>query len=92
MLRTHAGEPLLDLVRRIIDTTGIDVELASSVSPAASARRDNLDLFVKAVAEFQADRRPGDAAVAARLAAGRGRDGQRSRPGHARPRPTRSSC
>ena len=50
----HAGEPLLDLVRRIIDTTGIDVELASSVSPAARARRDNLDLFVKAVAEFQA--------------------------------------
>ena len=53
-LRAHAGEPLLDLVRRIIDTTGIDVELASSVSPAAQARRDNLDLFVKAVAEFQA--------------------------------------
>lgn len=53
-LRGHAGEPLLDLVRRIIDTTGIDVELASSVNPAAQARRDNLDLFVKAVAEFQA--------------------------------------
>ena len=53
-LRAHAGEPLLDLVRRIIDTTGIDVELASSVNPAAQARRDNLDLFVKAVAEFQA--------------------------------------
>ena len=53
-LRSHSGEPLLDLVRRIIDTTGIDVELASSVSPAAQARRDNLDLFVKAVAEFQA--------------------------------------
>jgi DNA helicase-2/ATP-dependent DNA helicase PcrA len=43
----------LDLVRRIIDTCGIDVELDSSVSPAARARRDNLDLFVKAVAEFQ---------------------------------------
>ncbi|MGN6578154.1 MAG: 3'-5' exonuclease, partial [Nocardioides sp.] len=53
-LRSMAGEPLLDLVRRIIDTTGIDVELASSVSPAAQARRENLDLFVKAVAEFQA--------------------------------------
>jgi DNA helicase II / ATP-dependent DNA helicase PcrA len=52
-LRRYAGEPLLDLVRRIIDTTGIDLELASSVSPAAPARRDNLDLFVKAVAEFQ---------------------------------------
>ncbi len=54
MLRTHVGEPLLDVVRRIIDATGTDVELASSTSPAAAARRDNLDLFVKAVADFQA--------------------------------------
>ena len=53
-LRTHVGEPLLDVVRRIIDMTGVDVELASAVSPAAEARRENLDLFVKAVAEFQA--------------------------------------
>ena len=29
---SHVGEPLLDLVRRIIDTTGVDVELASAVS------------------------------------------------------------
>jgi DNA helicase-2/ATP-dependent DNA helicase PcrA len=53
-LRSTAGEPLLDVVRRIVDTTGVDIELASAVSPAATARRDNLDLFVKAVAEFQA--------------------------------------
>ncbi|MET1058485.1 MAG: 3'-5' exonuclease, partial [Nocardioides sp.] len=53
-LRAAIGEPILDLVRRIVDVTGIDVELASSVSPAAAARRDNLDLFVQAVAEFQA--------------------------------------
>jgi len=53
-LRASIGEPLLDLVRRIVDVTGIDVELASSVSPAAAARRENLDLFVQAVAEFQA--------------------------------------
>jgi ATP-dependent DNA helicase UvrD/PcrA len=52
-LRAHTGETLLDLVRRIIDTCGIDVELDASVSPAARARRENLDLFVKAVAEFQ---------------------------------------
>ena len=39
MLRTHVGEPLLDTVRRIIDTTGTDVELASAVSPAAGAIR-----------------------------------------------------
>ncbi|MET3962539.1 DNA helicase-2/ATP-dependent DNA helicase PcrA [Marmoricola sp. OAE513] len=53
MLRRAVGEPLLDVVRRIIDVTGVDVELASSTSPAAAARRDNLDLFVKGVAEFQ---------------------------------------
>jgi DNA helicase-2/ATP-dependent DNA helicase PcrA len=65
-LRSHAGEPLLDLVRRIIDTTGIDIELASSVSPAAHARRENLDLFVKAVADFQAV--DGEVTLAALLA------------------------
>lgn len=54
MLRTHVGEPLLDVVRRVIDTSGVDIELASAVGPAALARRDNLDLFVKAVAEFEA--------------------------------------
>jgi DNA helicase II / ATP-dependent DNA helicase PcrA len=54
LLRRSVGEPILDLVRRIIDVNGIDVELASSVSPAAAARRDNLDLFVQAVADFQA--------------------------------------
>ena len=53
-LRAAVGEPILDLVRRIVDTTGIDIELASSVSPASAARRDNLDLFVQAVAEFRA--------------------------------------
>ena len=53
-LRRIASEPLLDVVRRIIEVTGADVELASSNSPAAAARRDNLDLFVRGVAEFQA--------------------------------------
>ncbi|GAA5156478.1 hypothetical protein GCM10023340_44470 [Nocardioides marinquilinus] len=53
-LRGFVGEPLLDLVRRIMDASGVDVELAAAVSPAAAARRDNLDLFVKAVADFQA--------------------------------------
>lgn len=65
-LRAHAGEPLLELVRRIIDTCGIDVELAASVGDAARARRDNLDLFVKAVAEFQAV--DGDVSLSALLA------------------------
>jgi len=66
MLRTHVGEPLLDVVRRIIDTTGADIELASAVSPAAAARRDNLDLFIKAVADFQAV--DGDVSLPALLA------------------------
>jgi DNA helicase-2/ATP-dependent DNA helicase PcrA len=66
MLRSHVGEPLLDIVRRIIDTTGVDVELASAVSPAAAARRDNLDLFVRAVADFQAV--DGDVSLSALLA------------------------
>ena len=65
-LRRHVGEPILDLVRRIIDTVGTDVELASAVSPAAAARRDNLDLFVRAVADFQAV--DGDVSLAALLA------------------------
>jgi len=66
MLRATVGEPLLDIVRRIIDTSGVDIELASAVSPAAAARRDNLDLFVKAVAEFQAV--DGDVTLSALLA------------------------
>ena len=66
MLRATVGEPLLDIVRRIIDTSGVDIELASAVSPAAAARRDNLDLFVKAVAEFQAV--DGDVSLSALLA------------------------
>ncbi len=52
-LRAYVGDPLLDVVRRIIDVTGVDVELASAVSESATARRDNVDLFVKAVADFQ---------------------------------------
>jgi DNA helicase II / ATP-dependent DNA helicase PcrA len=66
MLRSHVAEPLLDVVRRVIDTSGVDIELASAVGPAAVARRDNLDLFVKAVAEFQAV--DGDVSLAALLA------------------------
>ncbi|WP_281351645.1 ATP-dependent helicase [Nocardioides piscis] len=65
-LRGHVGDPLLDVVRRVIDTTGVDVELASATAPAAAARRDNLDLFVKAVAEFQSV--DGDVSLPALLA------------------------
>ncbi len=52
MLRRHVGEPLLDLVRRVVDVTAIDVELAASTSAVATARRDNLSTFLDAVAHF----------------------------------------
>ncbi|MGI8577497.1 MAG: UvrD-helicase domain-containing protein [Nocardioidaceae bacterium] len=51
-LRRYVGEPLLDLVRRVIDVTGIDVELAASTSVVAAARRDNLSMFLDAVSTF----------------------------------------
>jgi DNA helicase-2/ATP-dependent DNA helicase PcrA len=52
MLRGYVGEPLLDLVRRVIDVTGLEVELASSTSRLAASRRDNLATFVDAVSAF----------------------------------------
>ncbi|MGH3470884.1 MAG: 3'-5' exonuclease, partial [Nocardioidaceae bacterium] len=52
LLRRHAGEPLLELVRRVIEVTGLEVELASSTSPVAAARRDNVSTFLDAVATF----------------------------------------
>ncbi len=51
-LRRYVGEPLLDLVRRVIDVTGLDVELASSTSAVAAARRDNVSTFLDAVSSF----------------------------------------
>jgi DNA helicase II / ATP-dependent DNA helicase PcrA len=51
-LRRHAGEPLVDLVRRVVDTIGLDVELTASASPVAAQGRDNLASFVDAVASY----------------------------------------
>jgi DNA helicase-2/ATP-dependent DNA helicase PcrA len=51
-LQCFVGEPLLDLVRRVIDTLGVDIELAASLSRLAESRRDNLATFVDAVATF----------------------------------------
>ncbi|HEX2176367.1 MAG TPA: UvrD-helicase domain-containing protein [Nocardioidaceae bacterium] len=51
-LRRHAGEPLVDLVRRVVDTTGLDVELSASASAVAAQGRDNLASFVDAVASY----------------------------------------
>jgi DNA helicase-2/ATP-dependent DNA helicase PcrA len=54
MLRRHAGEPLVELTRRVIDALALDVELATQAGPEAEQARDNLALFVETVADFAA--------------------------------------
>ncbi|MEU4194781.1 ATP-dependent DNA helicase [Kribbella sp. NPDC026611] len=51
-LRGHAGEPLLDLVRRMISTIGLDVELTSTPDLVDAGRRDHLAAFLDAVGNF----------------------------------------
>ncbi len=51
-LRRAAGDPLVDLVRRVVEVLGIDVELAADGGPQAQLARDNLALFVDAVGDF----------------------------------------
>ena len=91
-LRRHAGEPLLDLVRRIIDTTGIDVELASSVSPAAAGPPRQPRPVRQGRRRVPGRRRRGDAC---RRCSPTSRPRTSSATGSTwrpRPRPTRSSC
>ena len=54
MLRRAAGEPLSDLVRRVVLTLGLDVELAASSSPDAHQAADNVALLLETVADFAA--------------------------------------
>ena len=81
-LRAHVGEPLLDVVRRIIDTTGVDVELAS----ADLAGRGRAARQPRPVRQGRRGvpvrRRRRDAAGAAGLPHRRGRPGQRPRRRH----------
>ncbi|MDX6251699.1 MAG: ATP-dependent helicase UvrD/PcrA [Kribbellaceae bacterium] len=51
-LRAHAAEPLLDLVRRVISTIGLDVELTATPDHVDSGRRDHLAAFLDAVGNF----------------------------------------
>ncbi|HET6744189.1 MAG TPA: ATP-dependent helicase, partial [Kribbella sp.] len=51
-LRAHAGEPLLDLVRRVISTIGLDVELTATPDHIDAGRRDHLAAFLDAVGNF----------------------------------------
>lgn len=53
-LRSHVGEPLVDLVRRVIETLGLDVELGADPSADAVQAGDNLASLVEAVAGFAA--------------------------------------
>ncbi len=49
MLRRHAAEPVGDLVRRVVSTLGIEVELAAARGPGATVQ---LEAFLDAVADF----------------------------------------
>ncbi|MBW8802238.1 MAG: PD-(D/E)XK nuclease family protein, partial [Catenulisporales bacterium] len=51
-LRRHRDEPLLDLVHRVVDTTGLDVELAASPEAVAARRKESLSAFLDVVAGF----------------------------------------
>ena len=51
-LRRHSDEPVLDLVRRIITTIGLDVEVMATPEFARTSRRDQLGAFLDAVAAY----------------------------------------
>jgi DNA helicase-2/ATP-dependent DNA helicase PcrA len=51
-LRAHRDEPLLDLVHRVVEVTGLDVELAASPEAVAARRRETLAAFLDVVAGF----------------------------------------
>jgi DNA helicase-2/ATP-dependent DNA helicase PcrA len=51
-LRAHRDEPLLDLVHRVVEVTGLDVELSASPEAVAARRREALSAFLDVVAGF----------------------------------------
>ncbi|HUR76124.1 MAG TPA: ATP-dependent DNA helicase [Sporichthya sp.] len=65
-LRRHVGEPLLDLLHRVIAVTGLDVEIAAGPHAVASRRRESLAAFLDVAASFSD--LDGDSSVAAFLA------------------------
>ncbi|MBC7374753.1 MAG: ATP-dependent helicase, partial [Frankiales bacterium] len=52
LLRAARDEPLLDLVHRVIEVTGLDVELAASPDAVQARRRETLSAFLDVVADF----------------------------------------
>ncbi len=65
-LRRHVGEPLIDLLHRVIAVTGLDVEIAAGPHAVASRRRESLASFLDVAAAFSD--LDGDSSVAAFLA------------------------
>lgn len=51
-LRRHAGEPVLDLCRRVVATLGLEVELMATPELDRTNRRDQLAAFFDAVAGY----------------------------------------
>jgi DNA helicase-2/ATP-dependent DNA helicase PcrA len=51
-LRGFRDEPLLDLVHRVIEVSGLDVELAASPEAVQARRRESLSAFLDVVAGF----------------------------------------
>ena len=74
------GEPLLDIVRRIIDTSGVDIELASAVSPGGRRTARQPRPVRQGGRRVPGRRRRRLAVGAAGLPHRRGRPGQRPRP------------
>ena len=52
LLRRSRDEPLLDLVHRVVEVTGLDVELAASPESVQARRRETLSAFLDVVAGF----------------------------------------
>ncbi len=52
VLRAARDQPLLDLVHRVVEVTGLDVELAASPEAVHARRRETLSAFLDVVADF----------------------------------------
>ncbi|GAA3181134.1 UvrD-helicase domain-containing protein [Streptomyces ramulosus] len=70
-LRRCTGDPLMDVLHRVLATTGLDVELAASPHALAARRRETLTTFLDTAAGFAAKQGgaalDGDATLAAFL-------------------------
>jgi DNA helicase-2/ATP-dependent DNA helicase PcrA len=51
-LRAHLGEPLMDVLHRVLVVTGLDVELSASPHALAARRRETLYAFLDIAAGF----------------------------------------